>query len=375
VWRRQVKEHIKRLKELDKAPPEGCTVAHVLTQHEVDEIVRHGASVIQLTNPRRDQDTGDISWEVASTGILDDHGETLLTKSAIFLTTYDQLQHDPKILFLGSYYSAQPAAKDWVLLSLVMQRQEHSAGVVDDDCIDVAQTFSDCSASKPNIVDGNSSNHHGSQGWISGFGARRDFGKIKQVNGSSIGQYICNKGQEAVASVLEDHLIGEMNMVHQLVYHYAKQDLHKMNAVQLIATEQQAMDNNYVHDFHLKDNSCYTSLYYNFSASTMEFHTEMDWTMTTLFVPIQDWTQKRKDHLLFQFCLDEEGQELVNVAMVPGTLIYFHGYLLTHRQMHDKGRCSNRACCLNYSAYANKALCWCSFTTNARAHEIVVNKT
>jgi len=84
VWRRQVKEHIKRLKELDKAPPEGCTVAHVLTQREVDEIVRHGASVIHLTNPRWDQDTGDISWEVASTGILDDHGETLLTKSAIF---------------------------------------------------------------------------------------------------------------------------------------------------------------------------------------------------------------------------------------------------------------------------------------------------
>jgi len=53
VWCRQVKEHIKRLKELDKAPPEGCTVAHVLTQCEVDKIVRHGASVIHLTNPRR----------------------------------------------------------------------------------------------------------------------------------------------------------------------------------------------------------------------------------------------------------------------------------------------------------------------------------
>jgi len=147
-----------------------------------------------------------------------------------------------------------------------------------------------------------------------------------------------------------------------------------MNAVHLMAMEQQAMDNNYVHDFHLKDNSCYTSLYCNFSASTMEFHTEMDWTMTTLFAPLQDWTQKRKDHLLFQFCFNEEGQKLVNVAMVPGTLIYFHGYLLTHRQMNDKGRCSNRACCLNYSAYANKALCWCSFTTNAHAHEIVVNE-
>jgi len=187
--------------------------------------------------------------------------------------TYDQLQHDPKILFLGTYYTDQPAAKDWVLLSLIMQRHKHCAGVEDDDCIDVAQVFSKCFVSKPNIVDGNSSNHHGSRGWISGFGARRDFGPIKEVNGSSIGQYICNKGQEAVASVLEDDLVDEMNVAHNLVYHYAKQDLHKMNAVQLMAMEQQAMDNNYVHDFHLKDNSCYTSLYYNFSASTMEFHT------------------------------------------------------------------------------------------------------
>jgi len=370
VWRKQVKEHIKRLEVLDKAPPEGCTVAHVLSQREVNEIVSHGATVIHLTNPKRNQDTGNISWAVASKGTLDGNGDTLLTNSVLFLTTYDQLEHDPKILFLGSYYSAQPDAKDWVLLSLVMQRQEQSAGVVDDDYIDVAKTFSDCSASKPNIVDGNSSNHHGSQGWISGFGARRDFGKIKQENGSSIGQYICNKGQEAVASVLEDHLMEEMNMAHQLVYHYAKQDLHKMNAVQLMATEQQAVKNNYVDDFHLKDNTCYTSLYYNFNASTREFHTEMDWTMTTLFVPLQDWTGKNKDHLVFQFRLDEKGQQMVNVAMVPGTLIYFHGYLLTHRQMHDKGRCYNRACCLNYSAYANKALRWCSYKTNARARKI-----
>jgi len=131
--------------------------------------------------------------------------------------TYDQLQHDPKILFLGIYYTDQPAAKDWVLLSLVMQRHEHCAGVVDDDCIDVAQVFSKCLASKPNIVDGNSSNHHGSCGWISGFGARQDFRLIKEVNGSSIGQYVCNKGQEAVASVLEDHLVDEMNVAHNLV--------------------------------------------------------------------------------------------------------------------------------------------------------------
>ncbi len=244
------------------------------------------------------------------------------------MTTYDQLKHDPKILFLGSYYSDQPAAKDWIPLALVMQRNELSAGVHDGH-IDVGQVYSKCFASKPNIVEGNSSNHHGSHGGIYGFGARCDFGPIKEVNGSSLGQYVCNEGQEVVANALEDNLVKEMTMAHHMVHHYAGQDLHKMNAVHLMATEWQAIDNNYSDDFHLKDDSCYTLLYYNFSASTMQFHMEMDWTMTTLFVPLQDWTGKNKDHLLFQFCLDEKGEEMINVAMVPGTLIYFHGYLLT----------------------------------------------
>jgi len=168
-------------------------------------------------------------------------------------------------------------------------------------------------------------------------------------------------------------LIEEMTMANDMVHLYANQDLHKMNAVQLMATERQAVANNYIDDFHMKGESCYTSLYYSFSASTMEFHMEMDWTMTTLFMPLHDWAGKGFNHLLFQFHLDDGGKEMINVSMVPGTLIYFHGYLLTHCQMHDNGSWSNRACCLNYLGYANKTLHLFPFTTNARAREIAVN--
>ena len=96
-------------------------------------------------------------------------------------------------------------------------------------------------------------------------------------NGSSLGQYVSLLGMEIVAAELEDYLIvGEMTNVHNLVDSYACQDLHEMNAVQLVATETQAVANNYDDDFHLKGRSCYTSLYYSFSASTMDFHMEMD---------------------------------------------------------------------------------------------------
>ena len=76
--------HIKRLEVLGRAPSDGCTVAHVISQHELDDIVAHGARVIHLNNPMRDQVTGKIFWTVATKGVLNINGETLLTKSAIF---------------------------------------------------------------------------------------------------------------------------------------------------------------------------------------------------------------------------------------------------------------------------------------------------
>ena len=84
VWQQQMSQHIKRLEVLGRAPSEGCTVAHVILHCEVEEIVKHGAMVIHLSNPMRDQVTGNISWAVQTPGVLDDNGEMLLTKSALF---------------------------------------------------------------------------------------------------------------------------------------------------------------------------------------------------------------------------------------------------------------------------------------------------
>jgi len=208
-WHVQMCSHIAKLDILGRAPSDGCTVAHMISQCELDEIVAHGAMVIHLNEPMWDQVTDNISWRVVTQGVLNTDGKTLLTCNAVFVTTYNQLQHDPKIIFLGSYYLEWPAADDWVLLALVMQRVEPSVGV-DDGCIDVGQVYSQCYESKPNIVDGNNSNHHGSHGGIYGFGARQDFGGIKEMNGSSLGQYVCFEGQEAVAGILERKVIEQI---------------------------------------------------------------------------------------------------------------------------------------------------------------------
>jgi len=66
VWHKQMGTHIANLQVLGKAPSDGCTVVHVLSQRELDEMVEHGAQVIHLHKPKRDQASNNISWEVCS---------------------------------------------------------------------------------------------------------------------------------------------------------------------------------------------------------------------------------------------------------------------------------------------------------------------
>jgi len=109
-------------------------------------------------------------------------------------------------------------------------------------------------------------------------------------------------------------------------------------------------------DFHLMGRSAYTSLFYNVNASTLDCHTEMDWTMTTIYVPNQKWGNKSEDHLQFLFHLVDRKDGIIKVSMQPGTIIYFHGSLLTHQQLHNHGKNTKPGCCLNFSAYANRKL-------------------
>jgi len=78
--------------------------------------------------------------------------------------------------------------------------------------------------------------------------------------------------------------------------------------------------------------------------------------MTTIYVPNQDWMDKPDDHLQFLFHLADEDHAIIHVSMQPGTIIYFHGSLLTHQQLHNHGEVTTDGCCLNFLAYANQKL-------------------
>jgi len=71
------------------------------------------------------------------------------------------------------------------------------------------------------------------------------------------------------------------------------------------------------------------------------------------FVLQQKWVGKKKNH---------KKNGMLRVSMSPSTIIYFHGSLLTHQQVHNCGEVTDNGCCLNFSAYANRALL-CNFIT------------
>jgi len=129
-------------------------------------------------------------------------------------------------------------------------------------------------------------------------------------------------------------------------------DMHKLNASHLTAAAIKAEIAGFHNDLHMKGATGYASLFYNLDARTMEAHTEFDMNMTTIYVQKQEWN-KRMNHLMFQFHLTGNDDGLLSIPMNPGTVLYYHGYLLTHQQIHDKGKCTTVGCCLNYSGYAN----------------------
>jgi len=86
----------------------------------------------------------------------------------------------------------------------------------------------------------------------------------------------------------------------------------------------------------------------------MQKHTEFDMNMTTIFVLNQHWEGKNHLQFIFDYTGDEKG--ILLIPMVLGMINYFHGYLITHQQIHDNGTCTEDGCCLNYSGYANHAV-------------------
>ncbi len=162
------------------------------------------------------------------------------------------------------------------------------------------------------------------------------------------------KGKDNI--FLEEGIKNGMSSVASWLASYVGFNILKANATHLKAIAEISKKSGFEQDFHLKGDSEYASLFYNVDASTMQRHTEFDMNMTTISVPNQNWKGKETNHLQFIFHLTGDDNGKLLIPMVPGTIIYFHGYLVTHQQIHANGTCTKDGCCLNYSGYANHAV-------------------
>jgi len=225
----------------------------------------------------------------------------------------------------------------------------------DPHIYDILCMVKNCQAAKANIINGKTNSHHDSRGQYFAFGSRKQM-RIDPENHSSVGTYVARKGKEEIAKKLHDDIVHSMQVVREQLKHFVGFDVLKDNSTTLRVSAGIAKKLNISRNFHLQGKTGYTSLFYNVDASTMERHKEMDWAMTTIYVPNQSWENKPKDHLRFLFHLTKEPNGILHISMQPGTILYFHGSLLMHQQVHDGGKCTKKGCCINLSGYANRRL-------------------
>ncbi len=188
-----------------------------------------------------------------------------------------------------------------------------------------------------NINKGSLSNHFQSVGGSYGIGVCRKY--FVKNNLASFGQFFSRKEKKKL--FLEDGIKKSMSWVGEQLKNYVGFDVLKNNASHLKVIAEMCKMAGFAEYFHLKGDSQYASLFYNVDASTMQRHTEFDMNMMTIFVPNQDWEGKEKDHLQFIFHLTGDDKGILLIPMSPGMIIYFHGYLVTHQQIHDNGLLNN----------------------------------
>jgi len=337
------------------AKHENSTIVHLLSQQELDAMKDKGAIVVHVTSPVKTHE-GKVKlvfWEIQYVSTSEDIFGVPCKKNLLILTTYDQISSSKRIRFIGTA-SHKPNPKTWALLCLVHHQTETKSSF-DENFFDVIETKKNCGLAKYNIVTGKSTGHHRSRGFIFGFGSRRDM-RIDNISQSSLAQYSIKKGGDEKNTILQEQLKNSMGCVRDKLKRYVGHDILLDNSNSLSVSERYAKKLGISRDFHLLGRSAYTSLFYNVNASTLDRHTEMDWTMTTIYVPHQEWVKKSDDHLQFLFHLMDWKNGIIKISMRPGTIIYFHGSLLTHQQLHDHGKHKKQGCCLNFSAYANRKL-------------------
>jgi len=90
----------------EKAKKQGCTIAHLLTNQEMEDLKQKGTVIVHVTKPyypklKTGKIAKEIYWSVVGS-VLPEVFEGPFQQSLVIVTTYDQVQHDTRFCFVGS---------------------------------------------------------------------------------------------------------------------------------------------------------------------------------------------------------------------------------------------------------------------------------
>ena len=155
----------------EKAKKEGCTMAHLLSNREMENMKQKGIVVIHVTKPYYPKlKTGKIMkkiyWTVVGS-VLPEVFQAPIQQNLAIVTTYDQVQHNARFHFVGSCERSNRKPETWVMLCLVVQ----SSTIPEDRTeYDVADCKYKCKKCKNNII-AKTTGHFQSRGSIFGYGS------------------------------------------------------------------------------------------------------------------------------------------------------------------------------------------------------------
>jgi len=165
VIRRNVRNYEKREFEIsalqgDKAKKQGCTIAHLLSNQELDNLKKKGTVVLHVTKPyypklKSGKIAKEIYWFMVGC-VPRQVFEGPFQESVVIVTTYDQVQHDTRFCFVGSCERSNRKPETWVMLCLVVQ----SSTIREDQPeYNVANCKYKCKKCKNNIVSKNTGHY------------------------------------------------------------------------------------------------------------------------------------------------------------------------------------------------------------------------
>jgi hypothetical protein len=215
---------------------------------------------------------------------------------------------------------------------------------------------------KPNIVKPNAVSHYGSKGYNYGWGSRAAYTSIVEGgNRSSVGEYV-NKQTvrnnpliDDLNMLIEEKMCNDINAAERHLDSLFKYgSITRDGSTVVVASVQNALKEIPALKEHIRllHGTGYTSMFMNIDYECEEFHNEEDMSYTLLSVPPQEAFKYRdKTGVYFQFRFVDE---IVDVSMDVGSVVYFNGYFIEHRQCiktKEPGKSF-----INVSAYGNKRL-------------------